>query len=90
VVHEAAAAGMTIIASDVVGAGMQFVRPGVNGYFFRSEDELSLVRQLVRMAAHDKTRLAAMSTVSQNLSRQFEPAMWAQLVITQLTDLLST
>lgn len=42
VVTEAMAAGMAVIATDVVGAAVELVRPGVNGYFVRPRSVESL------------------------------------------------
>jgi glycosyltransferase involved in cell wall biosynthesis len=48
VVLEAAAAGMAIVASDVVGAHPELVKPGRNGEVFRAGDLHSLTQALLR------------------------------------------
>ena len=46
VVNEAAAAGLAIVASDVVGAAAELVRDGVNGYVFPHGDLAALTQSL--------------------------------------------
>jgi len=46
VINEAAASGLAIVSSDVVGAAAELVRPGVNGELFRAGDLESLVDKL--------------------------------------------
>jgi len=47
VVPEACAAGLAVVASDVVGAAAELVRPGVNGDLFKRGDEDDLARVLL-------------------------------------------
>jgi len=47
VINEAAAAGMAIVASDVVGAAVELVQDGVNGRIFKAGDLASLSRSLL-------------------------------------------
>ncbi|RME60556.1 glycosyltransferase, partial [Candidatus Parcubacteria bacterium] len=51
VVNEAVAAGLAVVASDVVGAARDLVQEGLNGTFFRPGDEDALVRALVRVTS---------------------------------------
>lgn len=56
VINEAAAAGLAIIASDVVGAAAELVRDGVNGGVFPAGDQAALtaiVRKVTDPAAID-------------------------------------
>jgi glycosyltransferase involved in cell wall biosynthesis len=46
VINEAAAAGLAIVASDMVGAAAELVRDGVNGRVFRAGDSAGLVAAL--------------------------------------------
>lgn len=48
VINEAAAAGLAIIASDVVGAAAELVEPGVNGYRFKAGSLEDLTNYLLR------------------------------------------
>ncbi len=50
VVLEAAAAGLALVVSDVVGAAVELVRPGVNGLTFPPGDTAALGRALVEVA----------------------------------------
>jgi glycosyltransferase involved in cell wall biosynthesis len=47
-VNEAAAAGLAIVASDVVGAAAELVRDGVNGFCFPAGDLNALADRLLR------------------------------------------
>jgi hypothetical protein len=53
VVAEAAAAGLAIVASDVVGAAPELVHDGRNGYQFSAGDVQSLVQALRMSTAPD-------------------------------------
>lgn len=53
VLNEAAAAGMAIIASSVVGAAPELVRDGVNGFIFERGDVADLTRCLLRATDSD-------------------------------------
>lgn len=46
VVNEAAAAGLAIVTSDIVGASPELVREGVNGFTFPAGDLAALTRRL--------------------------------------------
>ena len=54
VVNEAAAAGMAIVASDVVGAAAELVRDGVNGRVFPAGDLMALTEALLDVTAPDR------------------------------------
>lgn len=54
VVVEAAAAGLAIVASDVVGAAPELVRPGVNGELFTAGDLPALTAALAAVTAADR------------------------------------
>jgi glycosyltransferase involved in cell wall biosynthesis len=53
VVNEAAAAGLAIVASDVVGAAAELVRDGENGWTFRSGDLPELTARLLDVTASE-------------------------------------
>ena len=63
VVCEAAAAGLPIVASNVVGAAGELCREGVNGRLFPPGDVGALAEVLLDVSA-DERRLAAMRTAS--------------------------
>jgi glycosyltransferase involved in cell wall biosynthesis len=55
VINEAAAAGLAIVASDVVGAAAELVRDGVNGRTFPAGDGAALTAALRDVTAPDVT-----------------------------------
>lgn len=62
VINEAAAAGLAVLSSDVVGASAELVRDGVNGKFFRSGDLQSCtdaLRDVTDPANIDRYRAAS-------------------------------
>jgi glycosyltransferase involved in cell wall biosynthesis len=62
VINEAAAAGLAIIASDVVGAAPELVRDGVNGRVFPAGDLTRLAASLKEVT--DPARIDAMKAAS--------------------------
>jgi glycosyltransferase involved in cell wall biosynthesis len=62
VINEAAAAGLAIVASDVVGAAAELVRDGVNGRIFPAGDAAALRAALLDVT--DPGRTDAMKTAS--------------------------
>ena len=81
VVHEAASAGMLILASEKVGASVHLVQPNYNGYIFDSEDVNGLSALMSHVSSLSDARLDAMSRASHLLSRQFTPARWADTLV---------
>jgi glycosyltransferase involved in cell wall biosynthesis len=79
VVHEAATAGLSIIASHQVGATTYYVRDGQNGYII-NPDEPSLLRALCLVSGASKTQLTAMRTISQKLASLWTLEKWANYV----------
>ena len=63
VVCEAAAAGLAMITSNMVGAGAELCREGVNGGMFPAGDATRLAELLLQVTA-DPTRLQEMRTAS--------------------------
>jgi glycosyltransferase involved in cell wall biosynthesis len=62
VVNEACASGLAVVCSDVVGAGADLVRDGVNGRVFRSGDLAALAAALMDVTA--ESALAGMKAAS--------------------------
>jgi glycosyltransferase involved in cell wall biosynthesis len=81
VVHEAASAGLLVIASEEVGAVPHLVQPGYNGFICGSRDAGALARLMSRVSALSDERLDEMSRASFLLSRQFSPKRWADTVL---------
>lgn len=59
VINEAAAAGLAIVSSDVVGAAAELVRDDVNGFHFKTDDGQDLTAKLRLATGPDHARLAA-------------------------------
>jgi glycosyltransferase involved in cell wall biosynthesis len=73
VVHEAAAAGLPIIASSAVGAADTFLISGHNGYTFRAGESAHLAEMMRRVIAATDGALAAMGLASSRLSTRITP-----------------
>jgi len=81
VVHEAAAAGRLILASENVGAVTHLVQPGYNGFIFNNKDVAGLAILMSRVSAMTDTELDRMSRASYLLSLQFSPKQWADTLL---------
>jgi glycosyltransferase involved in cell wall biosynthesis len=81
VVHEAAAAGRLILASENVGAVTHLVQPGYNGFIFNNEDVAGLASLMSRVSAMTDSELDRMSRASYLLSLQFSPKQWADTLL---------
>jgi glycosyltransferase involved in cell wall biosynthesis len=81
VVHEAAAAGLLILASEKVGAAVHLVQDNYNGYIVDSEDVKGLAERLSLVSSLSEARLDAMSRASNLLSKQYSPARWADTLL---------
>lgn len=65
VLNEAAAAGLAIVASDIVGATPELVRDGINGRTFPSGDRTALVAALLEVT--DESRIDNMKRASRQV-----------------------
>lgn len=81
VLHEAAAAGLPILASERCGAVPYFVGDGQNGYLFTPGDEKQIRDVLIRFFNLDLQALLAMSRKSRELSTCVTPAMVADTLL---------
>jgi len=81
VVHEAAAAGRLIIASESVGAVAHLVQPGFNGYICSNDDVEGLAALMSSVSSMSDERLDQMSRASHLLSCQFSPKQWADTLL---------
>ena len=70
VVNEVMCAGRAVIASDMVGAAPDLVRPGESGAIFRTDDVADLARAIHDVLA-DADRLAAMGRKSRQIIEQW-------------------
>jgi glycosyltransferase involved in cell wall biosynthesis len=81
VVHEAAAAGRLILASENVGAVTHLVQPGYNGFIFEPNDVAGLAGLMSRVSSMSDAQLDEMSRASHMLSHQFSPEHWADTLL---------
>ena len=81
VVHEAASAGLLILASEEVGATPHLVQPGYNGFICSKGDEKELAGLMSRVSAMSNLRLDEMSRSSHLLSYQYSPRRWADTLL---------
>ncbi|WP_436697968.1 glycosyltransferase family 4 protein [Nocardioides sp. BYT-33-1] len=86
VLHEATAAGLPVITSDMVGAAPTMVQDGVNGFLYPTGDAAALADRMARTSTAGPERLEEMSAVSKALSMRLSPASWAR----NLEDFLRT
>ena len=81
VVHEAASAGLPIIASENVGSAVHLVQPGYNGFIFDSDDANGLAVAMSRISDMSDAQLDQLSRASNTLSHQFSPKRWADTLL---------
>jgi glycosyltransferase involved in cell wall biosynthesis len=81
VVHEAAAAGRLILASENVGAVTHLVQPGYNGFIFNSKSVVGLTTLMSRVSGMADAQLDQMSRASHSLSKQFSPKQWSDTLL---------
>jgi glycosyltransferase involved in cell wall biosynthesis len=81
VVHEAASAGLLVLASENVGAAVHLVQDNYNGFIFDGRDEKELSALMSHVSGLSDARLDAMSRSSYLLAKQFSPARWADTLL---------
>lgn len=81
VVHEAAAAGLIILASEAVGAVAHLVQNNYNGFVFEVNNAEGLAQLMERVSGFSDEKLEAMSAASSSLARQFTPQRWADTLL---------
>jgi glycosyltransferase involved in cell wall biosynthesis len=74
VVPEGLASGLSVIATDRMGAALEFVENGRNGWLIRAGDQLALINAMreaarISKSALDQLRLQARASVSQHTLR---------------------
>jgi glycosyltransferase involved in cell wall biosynthesis len=88
VVQEAAAAGMSVIVSDAVGASVHLVQDGYNGYIVDTGDANELARAMLRYASLSYSDRIMMGENSYRMSLQFTPKRWANTLVTKARELM--
>jgi glycosyltransferase involved in cell wall biosynthesis len=76
ILHEAALAGLPIVATSVCGGVVHLVRNGINGIVVDAGSVDDLASALRRMSQLSNTSLARMGDWSRYLSAQFSPEAW--------------
>lgn len=84
VVHEACATALPVLVSDQVGAGDSFVIDGYNGAKCPAKDKESLKDKLRMLMQLSESDLQIMGQRSYELSRQNNPAIWVQRLLSML------
>ena len=84
VLHEAATAGLPLLASNACGAAVHLLRDQYNGYVHESGDDKHLTESMVRLAGLSADQLAQFSLGSHSLSKQYTPHIWAETLISNL------
>lgn len=80
-VHEAASAGLIVLASEKVGAAVHLVQPTHNGFIFGHHDAWGLAQLMLRVSRMSPAQLEQMSEASYALSRQYSPQLWADTLL---------
>lgn len=84
-IHEAAAAGLAVVASNACGASTRLVLDGYNGAVVPPSDPGALAGALARVAGAGDLEL--LSTRSRELARQFTPTRWASYFLQRTGEL---
>ncbi len=86
VVHEFAASGLPVIASQNVGAVSSFLTHGYNGFHFKSDDDHSLKTQLLRVIESEDSDLLKMSERSNQIAQRITPSTSAAELLSLLRN----
>jgi glycosyltransferase involved in cell wall biosynthesis len=77
VVHQAAAAGLALVCSDTVGAAVDLIQAGKNGYIFPSNDSAQLFTCLETLA-RQAAGLGPMQHASRQIALSWTPEIAAE------------
>ena len=83
--HEYAAAGFPLIASDAVGAEEAFIKNGENGFVFKSGDIDGLKALLKKIASLSNSELLQMGDKSRELAFSITPTTWAETIMSTIS-----
>ena len=84
VLHEFAAAGLPLLASDACGARTAFVEESASGHVFPADDTDGLIGALERLFRHSDEDLLRMGERSHQLALALTPDVWADTAATLL------
>lgn len=86
VVHEFAMAGLPLLLSSRVGARLQFLVSGLNGYSFEAGAVSDLADKMHQLASASDQQLLAMGRASQQLSSAVNPAIATASFVSVLSN----
>ena len=84
VVQEAAAAGLPLICSDACGAAVHLLLDRYNGYLFENEHVDHLAWSMMQLSSRTAKEWSTMSMRSHELSKQYTPDRWAEMLLNVL------
>lgn len=84
VLHEFAAAGLPLIASDACGAADTFVKDGYNGFVFEAASAKDLTKCFEALFDKTDDELREMGEKSFQLSLQITPEIWTQTLLSMV------
>ncbi|HYJ72534.1 MAG TPA: glycosyltransferase family 4 protein, partial [Actinomycetota bacterium] len=87
VVHEAAAAGLPVVASSASGAASRLVVDGYNGVIVPPGSPQALARALARISGSSDPDRLAMTEASRSLALQLTPDRWASHLVARVAEL---
>jgi len=77
VLHEFAAAGLILLASDICGSSSAFIKEEFNGFTFRSGNVLSLREKIIRIMEMSDEQKIIFSERSNKLAQVITPELYA-------------
>lgn len=86
-IHEAAAAGLSILSTAAAGATVHLVRDGFNGWVVPTGDVAALADAMGWYAGLPAARRRWMGENANRLSGQFTPRLWAENLFTHVARL---
>jgi glycosyltransferase involved in cell wall biosynthesis len=87
VIHEATCAGLPILASRTCAATANLVRDGYNGFTFAPQDAKGLCGFMRLISDEEQAR--RMGRNSLRMSHQFDPRLWADMLLTYVPSSLN-
>lgn len=81
VIHEAVAAGLPIITTNICGAATGFVENDKNGYVIIPNSENDLKEALLKMTNKSDEEIRQMGKLSYDFSKKIIPEMWGNSLI---------
>ena len=85
VIHEFAAAGLPLIASNEVGATKSFLIDGYNGFYFKSKDSNSLKSKMLKVMSFSSQKILEFSANSNELSSRINPKTSAKNLLSLIS-----